>query len=275
MYEDDDEAGERGDEKAADPASRAKEQADTCRMHAEMAAVYEGPRKFDARLIPTLDAEVARQVQRGVARLEKARTPDVPVLPPETTAEAEALLGLFAEKGLNANDYHIHRRPGEVMVCRWIEGAQVETYYQRIQAHFDVALEQAREDERQSLGWKADGATRKYLDLLDELELKMASRYCRDLIRQHAVAVLSTRTIDQLNVAYLTDYIMGVRTAELVGRTSAPKDAGEGGEGADESELSWFFKLFALRGMHGGPEANGGVERMLFFTYLQKADDAW
>src|SRR3712207_2597241 len=94
MFEDPDDPTDRPDERPADPAQRAREKADELRMHAELAAVFEGCRKIDARLRPGLDADLARDVQRTVARLEKAKTPDSPVLPPPVAADAAGLLAL-------------------------------------------------------------------------------------------------------------------------------------------------------------------------------------
>ena len=248
-------------ERPADPGQRAREKADEFRTHAELAAVFEGNRKFGAELVPGLDAELAREVQKTVAKLEKAKTPESPVLPEPAAADAVRLLVLHREKGLSANDYHIHRRPGEVMVVRWLEGEQVETYYTRLQAHFDAAIEGCREDERQAHEWKQDPQTQKYLEALDKVEVKMAERYLRDPIRQLKLFVLSTQAADEMNIAYLCDYVMGVPAADVVGRASAPPTD------PTDKDLAWFFKLFSLRGM------KGEVELMCFFTYLQKTDD--
>jgi hypothetical protein len=164
-------------------------------------------------------------------------------------------------RGLSTNDYHVHRRPGEVMIVRWLEGGQVETFYERMQAHFDAALEGFREDERQGHEWKRDPQTLAYLAALDKVEVKMAERYLREYIRTHNLFVLSTQAADEINIAYLADYVMGVPAAELVAAASAPPDE------PTEQDLAWFFKLFSLRGM------GEGVERMCFFTYLQKSDE--
>jgi hypothetical protein len=102
-----------------------------------------------------------------------------------------------------------------------------------------------------------------YLTALDAVEVKMADRYLRDLIRQHSVFVLSTQTADEMNIAYLVGDIMGVTPADLVGRASAPSDS------AAQQDLAWFFKLFSLRGIVEG------IERMCFFTYLQKSDETF
>ena len=155
-------------------------------------------------------------------------------------------------------------RPGEVMIVRWLAGEQVESFYERLQAHFNAALHQYREEERQSHGWKQDEATLKYLDALDKIEVKMSDRYLRDPIRQHNLFVLSTQTADELDIMHLTDYVMSVPPAEVVGPASAPPE-----DGATESDRAWFFKLFSLRGMHEGQE------RMCFFTYLQKVEDTF
>src|SRR4051812_32854031 len=113
MYEDPEESPS---EDASDPKVRAKEKADEFRMHAELAAVYEGPRKFNADVNPDLDASLAREIQRGVAKLEKGRAVETPIIPPESAADAIAILAMPEAKGLSTGDYHLHRRPGEVML---------------------------------------------------------------------------------------------------------------------------------------------------------------
>ena len=40
-------------------------------------------------------------------------------------------------------------------------------------------------------------------------------------------------------------------------------------EEATEQDRTWFFKLFALRGVIEG------IERMCFFAYLQKSDEGF
>src|SRR5687768_15528139 len=115
-----DEPEESAEEREVKPLDRARERADEFRMHAELAAVFEGTRKFDAAIHPNLSSEVAREVQRGMGKLDKARPGESGVLPAESRAEAEGLLGLYEGKGLSTNDYHVYRRPGEVMVVRWI-----------------------------------------------------------------------------------------------------------------------------------------------------------
>jgi hypothetical protein len=269
MFEDDDrddnEDREKADERASDPATRARERADFLRMHAELVAVFEGKRKFERSILPGLDPEVARDVQKRIARLEKSKTPDSPVLPPDQFAAAAEVLDLYRAKALSTGDYHVYRRPGEVMVVRWLAGGEVETFYTRLQAHLDAALEAFKADERQQHGWKQEPQTLKYLEALDALEVKMDERYLRPLIRQHELFVLSTQAADEMDIIHLTNYVMGVEPAELVGKPSAPPD-----DGATERDRAWFFKLFALRG------TVQSEERMCFFAYLQKADEeAW
>ncbi|QOV91699.1 hypothetical protein [Humisphaera borealis] len=259
-----DEPGESQAENPTDPAVRAKDKADEFRMHAELCAVFEGPRKFDAELRAGLDADLARKLQRTIGKLEKSKIPETPVLTPESVAEATEVLTLAEKEELPTNDYHIHRRPGEVMIVRWLSGDEVDLYYTRLQAHFDVALEQCREDERQAHEWKSDPATKAYLAALDKVEVNMAERYLREPIKTHGLFVLSTQSADELNIAYLADYIMSVPAAEIVGEASAPPDE------PTEKDLAWFFKLFSLRGVVEG------VEKMCFFAYLQKtSDDEW
>jgi hypothetical protein len=258
-----DEPDEQPIEHAADPTTAAREKGEQLRMHAELAAVFEGVRKFDARIIPGLDPEVTRQVQQTMGRLEKSKTPNSPVLPETSVPLAAQLLDLPQSGGRSTNDYHIHRRPGEVMIVRWLAGPQVETFYQRLQAHFDAAIEGLREDQRQSHEWKQDPKLLAYLAALDGLEIKMADRYLRPLIVAQKIFVLSTQAADEMNIQHLCDYVMSVPSAEVVGPVSAPP-----GE-PTERDLAWFFKLFSLRGM------KEDTERMCFFAFLQKSDDAF
>jgi hypothetical protein len=259
-YEPDEEPAER----ASKPADRAREKSDELRMHAELAAVFEGCRKFGAELRPRLKADTARDVQRAMGKLEKAKLPDVPVISEPAAPDAAALLSYADSHDLATNDYHIHRRPGEVMILRWLADEEVEAFYERLQAHFDAGMSQAREDERQANEWKQDADATAYLAALDRLDIKMEERYLRAPIRQMNLFVLSTQTADEMNIAHLCDYVMGLPAAEVVGEASAPPDA------PTDKDLAWFFKLFSLRGIVEGRE------RMCFFTYLQKTDDdAW
>jgi len=247
-------------EKAQSPKQRAAEKAETIRMHAELCAVLEGVRKFDASLRPGLDAELARNIQRTIGRLEKAKSPESPLLKPDSAAQVLAMLSCCDGEGVGTNDYHIHCRPGEVMIVRWLAGAEVEQFYERLQAHFDAALKQYREEERQSHGWKQDAATTDFLDALDAVTINMSERYLRELVRKSSVSVLSTQAADEMDILHLS-FIMNVEPSEIVGEASAA------GDSPSERDRAWFFKLFSLRGMLGGEE------RMCFFVYLQKADD--
>jgi hypothetical protein len=251
-------------ERSADPTARAKEKFDEFRMHAELAAVFEGPRKFDAQVRPNLDADIARDVQRTIAKLEKSKTSDTPLIAQESAADAARLLNLPHTAELPTNDYYVYRRPGEVMIVRWLAGDEVEAFYERLQAHFNAALNQYREEERQQHGWKQDEETLKYLDALDALDVKMADRYLREVIQKHRVFILSTQTADEIDIVHLCDYLMTVPPASVVGEASAPPE-----DGATEQDRAWFFKLFALRGIVET------VERMCFFAFLQKADDGF
>ena len=249
------------DERSLNPADRAREMADECRMHAELFAVFEGGRKFDAQLKIGLDEQLTKEIQRGIVKLEKSRTPETPVIPPESAAAAAEMLKMPETRDLSTGDYHVHQKPGVVMIARWLDQEQVDKFYERLQAHFEAAFEGVLEDER-SNEWKQDEKTQEYLKALDTHEAKMPERYLRDVIKTHRIFVLSTQAADDMNIAYLCDYVMGISPVELVGEESAPPD------GAAEGELSWFFKLFALRGIVENKE------RMCFFAYLQKADDS-
>lgn len=243
-----------------DPAQRAKEKSDEFRMHAELAAIFEGVRKWDARIVPSLDPQIARDAQKTVGKLEKSRSPESPVIPPELAPQAAELLDIPASKGISTNDYHIYRRPGEVMILRWLAGDEVDALYERLQAHFDAGLEGYREDQKHTHGWKQDPQISAYLDALDKIQLRMEERYLRPVIRQHGVFVLSTQAADEMDIQHLTDYIMNVPASEIVGPASAPPDD------PTERDRAWFFKLFSLRGI------KEGIEQMFFFTYLQRTD---
>jgi hypothetical protein len=258
-----DEPTENPDHGKIDPAQRAKDKTDEFRMHAELAAVFEGVRKWDARIVPTLDPQIARDVQKTIGRLEKSRSPDSPAVPPELAPQAAELLDIPETKGISTNDYYIYRRPGEVMILRWLAGDEVPAFYERLQAHFDAGLEGYREDQKHTHGWKQDAQITAYLEALEKIELRMEDRYLRPVIRQHGIFVLSTQAADEMDIHHLTDYIMNVPASEIVGSASAPPDD------PSEQDRAWFFKLFSLRGM------KEQVEQMLFFIYLQKTDEQW
>ena len=48
-----------------------------------------------------------------------------------------------------------------------------------------------------------------YLDALDKVRIDMAQRYLRPQIKQHKLFVLSTQTADELDILFLSDYVMG------------------------------------------------------------------
>jgi hypothetical protein len=245
------------------PADRAREKSDEFRMHAELCAVFEGHRKFDAAIVPKLDPQIARDTQRAMGKLEKSKSAEHAVLPETSVQDASRVLDLPRTRNLSYNDYHIHRRPGEVMMLRFLEGDQVDSFYTRLQAHFDAAINQYREDEKSTHGWKQDEKMQTYLEALDKLEVTMEERYLREIIRKHHAFVLSTQSADEMDIIHLCDFIMGIPAAEIVGEASAPPDE------PTEQDRAWFFKLFSLRGIVEG------VEKMCFFTYLQKADDTF
>lgn len=259
----DDEDGKQQSEDASDPKIRAKEKCDFFRVHAELAAVFEATRKFEAQILPALDAELARNLQKKLLKLDKARSPEHPVLPAEVMPDAAAVLDLPSTDNLSTNDYHIARRPGEVMIVRFLQGEQVETFYERFQAQFEAGLNHYREEERSMHEWKQEESTNAYLTALDAIDLKMSDAYLRQPIREHSIFVLSTQSADEIDIQYLAEHLMGANPAELVGDASAPP------EDPTEQDRAWFFKLFALRGM------KGDIEHMCFFAYLQKSDEGW
>jgi hypothetical protein len=258
-----DEPEEEKPQRPIDPQTRAREKFDEFRMHAELAAVFEGKRKFDAAILDDLPLDLAREIQRSVAKLEKSREAETPVVSPDQAGLARSVLRMPVDRTLSTNDYHIARRPGETLIVRWLAGEEVDSFYERLQAHFDVALSQFREEERQALGWRQEEQTLAYLDALDKLDAKMADRYLRDPIKAHGVFVLSTQTADEIDIVFLCDYVMSVPPAEVVGENSAPP------EEPTEQDRAWFFKLFSLRGVVEN------VERMCFFAFLQKTEEAW
>ena len=75
--------------------------------------------------------------------------------------------------------------------------------------------------------------------------------------------MLSTQTADEISIAFLAEYVMGVSAAELVCRILAPPDE-------PNRCATWrgSTSLFSLRGIVEG------IERMCFFAYLQKVDDS-
>jgi hypothetical protein len=257
-----DEPAEDPETRIVDPVQRAKNKSDEFRMHAELCAVFEGVRKFDAKIRTDLNAEIARECQKKIGQLEKARMADSPVISAESAPQAAALLDLpSTQEKISTGDYHIYRRPGETMILRWLVGDEVEIFYTRLQAHFDSAMTQFTEDQKQSHGWKQDPQTQAYLAALETINVKMEEKYLRQAIREHRIFILSTQSADEMDINHLCDFVMGAAAAEIVGEASAPP------EEPSERDRAWFFKLFALRGI------GGETERMFFFAYLQKSDD--
>jgi len=246
-----------------DPKQRAMEKAAELRMHAEIAAVFEGPRKFGAEIRFELHYPLARELQKRMAMLEKQKSPESPVLPPQSAGEALDLLSFANARDLATNDYYVCRRPGELMILRWLAGEEVEAFYERMQAHFDAGLEGFREDERQSQSWRQDPKTVAFLRAMDDMKVSTAERYLREPIRKHKLFVLSTVTADEMDILHLTEYVMGVAAGGLVGEAAAPPDE------PTERDRAWFFKLFSLRGVVEEQE------RMCFFTYLQRAEETF
>ena len=251
---------------ARDPAQRAAEMVDAFRMQAEVAAVFEGTRKFDAAIDAGLDPDLARDVQRTIGKLGNGIIKAGPVLAGPAAAEGARLLAVPETAGLSTNDYHVHRRPGEVMVVRWLAGGdQVDTFYDRLQANFDAMLNAHREDHRNAQGWRQDPAATAYQTAIDAVDVDMAQRYRRDAVRAGRATLLWMSTFDEISIAFVCDHVMGVPPAELVGRRSAPP-----ADDPSDADLAWYCKLFALR----GPGPDGG-ERACFFTYLQKTGDTF
>lgn len=263
MYEEP-EGDEPRAELAKDPKSRAEEKSQELRMFAELAALFEGTRKFDAAVNAEMGAEMAREVQRGVARLEKSKGQETLLLPPAMSGEARGLLTYAEAKGLSTNDYHVYRRPGETMVMRWLAGEEVEKFHGRMQAHYDAMMEGQVEDERQQHGWRADAGAKAYLEALEGLRVDMAEKYNRQAIRAHRIFTLRTLAADEMNLHLITEQFMGISAAELVGEASASEE--EFGKEGDP----WFFKMYVVLGIVEN------VERLCLFTYMQKAsDDEW
>ena len=152
------------------------------------------------------------------------------------------------------------------MILRWLAGAGVEQFYERYEAHFAAALDAFRRDERSANEWKGDERVDAYLDALDKIDRKMADHYLRAPIRKHGAFVLSTLAVDEMDITFLCDGLMGVPAAAVVGPNSAPA-ADVVGDEPGEGERAWFFKLFCLRGVRDG------AEQMCFFTYLQRSND--
>src|SRR5881392_1575244 len=78
-----DEPSESPQERVIDPRQRAAEKADEFRIHAEVCAVFEGPRKFEAEINVALSDKIARDVQKRIAKLEKLKLAGMPIIDPQ------------------------------------------------------------------------------------------------------------------------------------------------------------------------------------------------
>lgn len=264
MFEDSDEPRA---EQGNTPKQRAEEKGEELRMFAELAAVFEGPRKFDAELLTDLTPDAARELQQSIGRLEKQRLPPHHLFIPDTGyAKGRELLSL--NEKFSTNDYHIHRRPGETHILRLLAGEEVDMYYTRLQAHFDAGLAGFVEDERSAHAWRNDPKTTAFLETLESFNWNLPERYARPLIREHGIIALSTQIIDEVNIELITDQIMNRPPADLVGQASAPNSDPDA-EAPSDADRAWFFKLFFLRGLIEKEE------RILLYTFLQKTDDSF
>ncbi|MEM8872914.1 MAG: hypothetical protein AAGD32_01530 [Planctomycetota bacterium] len=258
MYEEPD---ERSSEAAIDPKQRAAEKAEEFRIHAELAAVFEAPRKFDADVLPGADA-VLKEVQQAIGKMHKGQDPKLgPLVTPTHVADAARLLAIPDTQSISTDDYHTRQGVGEMLIGRWLRGDEVDTFYERYQAHFDAALGHFREEERSAKEWKGDDDTLAYLDALDAIDGKLADQQLRPVVQEHKVHVLTTLTVGEFDILYLTDQLMGVDVDTLLGEGSElPAEP-------TEADRTWFMQLFSLRGIHREAEA------MLLFAFLQKADE--
>ena len=55
------------------PTDQAREKADEFRMHAELAAVFEAPRKFEAKILPGLDPELKSLIPDDATAAQRCR----------------------------------------------------------------------------------------------------------------------------------------------------------------------------------------------------------
>jgi hypothetical protein len=259
MFDDPDESRA---ETANDAAQRATEKLAELRMYAELAAIYEGPRKFGADIRPDLPGDPARFLQKSLAKLARSKVEHTCLIAEAETPLADDVLTHYRSIGLSTGDYHCYTRPGEVMMLRWLAGDEVDTFYDRFQAHFEAGLAQAREEEKHNHAWKNDQKLNDYLEALQKTTTTMVDYYARPAIRSAPLRVLSTLTAEEMNIEFLTGQIMNRSPVDVVGTAFAPPAE------ASESDLAWFYRLFSLRGVVDD------IETMCFFTYLQKVDDS-
>lgn len=266
MFEDD---ADDDHARRTDPEQAAKDKLEELRMYAELAAVFEGPRKFDHAFRRDLPLDLAQRLQRGLLTLERDRPDQRQILPDEHIPLARQLLSANDAARLTYGDYHASVRPGQVLIARWIHGGDFVTFHDRLSAHFDAMLAGHIEDEESARRWTGDPTLPKYLQSLEKHKFNIAERYLLPFIQGGALpACLSTHTADELNIAFLAETVMGLSVAEVVGQQA---DSARFDDDAwpDESDLAWYFKLFLLRGR---------VEQLptaCFFAFLQKTRDEW
>ncbi|MEM6313887.1 MAG: hypothetical protein AAF743_07355, partial [Planctomycetota bacterium] len=215
-------------------------------------------------VLPGADA-LLKRVQQLVGTVHKGMDPKLgPLVTPNHVEDAATLLAMPDDEGLTTGDYHTRQGVGELLIGRWLRGDEVETFYERYQAHFDAALGHFRDEERSAFEWKGDEPTLAYLDALDDIEANIAEQQVRAAVKEHGVHALTTLTVGELDILYLVDHLMGVDVDDLLGDDSALPDE------PTEADRTWFLQLFSLRGLHAGNEAT------LLFAFLQQADeDGW
>lgn len=268
MFEDDaDDAPAR----RTDPEQAAKDKLEELRMYAELAAVFEGPRKFDQAFRRDLPLDLAQRLQRGLLTLERARPGQSQLIPAEHISLARELLAAHDTAGLTCGDYHAAVRPGQVLIARWIQGGDFDTFHERLSDHFDAMLAGHIEDEESARRWLGDSTLPKYLQSLKKHKPNLPERYLWAFIRSGGVpACLSTHTADELNIAFLAETVMGLTVGEIVGQQAALAVSDDDDAAwPDESDLAWYFKLFLLRG------TVEQVPTACFFAFLQKTGDDW
>ena len=197
-------------------------------MHAELAAVFEGHRKFDAELRPGARRRRSRRdVQRTIGRLEKASRPTARSCPEPSAADAaRAARRSRRRAALSTNDYHIHRRPGEVMIVRWLAGDAGRDVLRAppgpLRRGPDAAS--ARTSGRRTSGSRTRRRSRTSRRST-RIEVKMADRYLRDVDPQaQACSSSPRRRPTRWTSLHLCDYVMGV--ARRRGRRRRLRPAG-------------------------------------------------
>ncbi len=120
--------------------------------------------------------QLARDMQRAMGRLEKSKSPDSPVLP-----GPRRRCGRPAEPSQSPRPVHQrlpHPSPARRSDDRPLagQGDQVETFYERLQAHFDAALEGFRKTNGRPTNGSKTRKTLAYLAALDAIEVRMADR---------------------------------------------------------------------------------------------------